>query len=70
VPWDEDKNQGVRGAAVTHLTDSSGGVASNTIAAIGGTYSQTEVRNAIASNAAKINAILTALEAAGILALD
>jgi hypothetical protein len=70
VPWDEDKNQAVRGDAIVHLTDSSGGTAANTIAAIGATYNQAEVRNAIASNAAKINAILTALEAAGILALD
>lgn len=44
--------------AVTELTDSSGGTAADTIAAIGGTYSQTEVRNAVASLAAKVNAIL------------
>lgn len=46
---------------ITTLTDSSGGTASNTIAAIGGTYSQTEVANAIASLAAKVNEILAAL---------
>ena len=46
------------GGLVTELTDSSGGTAADTIAAIGGTYSQTEVRNAVASLAAKINAIL------------
>lgn len=48
------------GAAVASLTDNSGGTAADTIAAIGGTYSQTEVRNAIASLAAKINEILAA----------
>lgn len=41
----------------TALTDNSGGTAADTIAAIGGTYSQSEVRNAVASLAAKINAI-------------
>lgn len=46
-----------RGAEVP-LTDSSGGTAADTIAAIGGSYSQTEVRNAIASLAAKINVII------------
>lgn len=44
--------------AIVALTDSSGGTAADTIAAIGGTYSQTEVRNAIASLAAKVNGIL------------
>lgn len=48
------------GAAVVSLTDNSAGTASDTIAAIGGTYSQTEVRNAIASLAAKINALIAA----------
>lgn len=45
---------------ITSLTDSSGGTASDTIAAIGATYVQAEVRNAVASLAAKINAILAA----------
>lgn len=48
------------GDAVTSLTDNSGGTAADTIAAIGATYSQTEVSNAIASLAAKINAIIDA----------
>lgn len=43
---------------VADLTDSSGGTASDTIAAIGATYDQAEVRNAVASLAAKVNAIL------------
>jgi hypothetical protein len=42
---------------ITGLTDNSGGTAADTIAAIGGTYVQAEVRNAVASLAAKINAI-------------
>lgn len=45
------------GGLFTALTDNSGGTAADTIAAIGGTYSQTEVRDAIASLAAKINTI-------------
>lgn len=44
--------------AAAVLTDNSGGTAADTIAAIGGTYSQTEVANAIASLAAKVNALL------------
>ena len=43
------------GTAITDLTDNSGGTASDTIPAIGGTYSQSEVANAIASLAAKVN---------------
>jgi len=46
--------------SLVNLTDNSGGTAANTIAAIGGTYSQSEVRNAIASLAAKINEIIDA----------
>lgn len=48
---------GSDGVAVADLTDNSGGTASGTIAVIGATYSQTEVANAIASLAAKINAL-------------
>ena len=51
----------------TALTDSTGGTASNTIAAItaGSTYAQadmTATKNALASLAAKVNEIITALE--------
>lgn len=49
-------------AALANLTDNSGGTASGTIAVVGATYSQTEVANAIASLAAKINAINAALK--------
>ena len=48
-------------AAIASLTDSSGGTASDTIAAIGGTYAQAEVQNAVASLAAKIEALTVAL---------
>lgn len=47
---------------LTELTDSSGGSVSDTIAAIGSTYAQAEVRNAVASLAAKINAIARMLK--------
>lgn len=50
------------GTAVPSLIDNSGGTASDTIAAIGATYSQAEVRNAIASLAAKVNALIAAQE--------
>lgn len=55
-------------AAITDLTDNSGGTASDTIAAIGATYSQAEVQNAIASLAAKVNELNAALQAAQITA--
>ncbi len=52
---------------ITSLTDSSGGTASDTIAAISATYVQAEVRNAFASQAAKINAILQEMRDARII---
>jgi hypothetical protein len=48
---------------IAELTDSSGGTASDTIAAIGATYDQAEVRNAVASLAAKVNYLLRRLGA-------
>lgn len=45
-------------ATAAALTDSSGGTASQTIAAIGATYSQAEVRNAVASLADEINKLI------------
>jgi len=49
-----------KGAAATAaaLTDSSSGTASQTIAAIGATYDQDEVRNAVASLADEINKLI------------
>lgn len=46
----------------TALTDNSGGTASDTIAAIGASYNQAEVRNAVASLAAKVNELRTLLD--------
>jgi hypothetical protein len=54
-------------AAVVHLTDSSGGTASDTLAAITGSYVEATIENTVASLAAKINAILSALEAHGLI---
>jgi len=59
---------GTQTAAIVDLTDSSGGTGSDTIAAIGATYSQTEVGNAIASLSDKITEINAALQAAQITA--
>lgn len=44
------------------ITDDSGGTAAGTIAAIGDSYNQNEVRNAVASLAAKINQIAALLK--------
>lgn len=45
-------------ATAATLTDSSSGSASGTIAAIGATYDQDEVRDAVASLAAQVNALI------------
>lgn len=58
---------GQKSAAIADLTDSSGGTASNTIAAIGASYDQAEVRNAVASLAAKVNLLIAACEKSGII---
>jgi len=52
--------------SLTSLTDNSGGTASDTIAVQTGTYTQSTQQNTIASLAAKINAIITALRNVGI----
>lgn len=57
---------GTQNSAITDLTDNSGGTAADTIAAIGAAYDQDEVRNAIASLAAKVNELNAALQAAQI----
>jgi len=46
------------GSEIAVLTDNSGGSASDTIAEITGTYNETVIQNAIASLAAKVNALL------------
>lgn len=57
-------------ANIVSLTDSSGGTASNTLAAItgGGANCENATKNAIASLAAKIEAINLVLEAHGLTA--
>jgi hypothetical protein len=52
--------------ALTAITDSSGGTASTTIAAIGATYDQDQVRNAVASLALAVNSILVHMKAVGV----
>lgn len=49
--------EGVTGV-ITALTDSSGGTASDTLAAVGASYSQTVMANAVASLAAKVNQLI------------
>lgn len=50
------------GGRITELTDSSGGTASNTLAAIAATYVQATIANEFASLADKVNAILRTLK--------
>lgn len=64
---DGSYNATIRQPGIVSLTDSSGGTASDTVAAIGASYSQTEVANAVASIIAKQEEIIAALQNAGIL---
>lgn len=58
-------------AKVTGLTDSSGGTASDTIAAAASTdYTKAEIANSIASLAKKINDVISALKTAGLMASE
>ena len=59
---------GTATTAIVDLTDNSGGTGSDTIAAIGATYDQAEVRNAVASLSDKITELNAALQAAQITA--
>ena len=61
-------SSGTATPAIVDLTDNSGGTGSDTIAVIGGTYSQSEVANAIASLSDKITELNAALQAAQITA--
>jgi hypothetical protein len=58
---------GQKSAAFVALTDSSGGTAGTTIAAIGATYTQAEVRNAVATLAAQIERLRLAIQRANII---
>lgn len=62
--------KGMSRTAITALTDSSGGTASDTLAAITGSYVEATIENTVASLAAKINAILNVLNGLNVLVLD
>jgi hypothetical protein len=68
--FDEDKGQWAAAAAITALTDSSGGTPGDTIVDVPATYTEATLANQLSSLAVKINAIRTALINAGILATD
>jgi hypothetical protein len=53
-------------SAIISITDNSGGTGTDTIAAIGATYNQAEVRNAVASLNDKLEEVLVLLKAVGI----
>lgn len=61
--FDADKGQWARGDAITSLTDNSGGTASDTIADL--SAEAAAVQNAVASLAAKVEAILDHLRDSG-----
>ncbi len=68
MPYDASANKWATSAAVTSLTDSSGGTPSDTIADVPAAYNEANNANAVASLAGKVNAILAALRAAGLIA--
>ena len=59
---------GTATTAIVDLTDNSSGTGTDTIAAIGATYDQDEVRNAVASLSDKITELNAALQAAQVTA--
>lgn len=59
VKFEATRAYGLTG--ITALTDSSGGTANNTVQAIGGSFSQSEIANNFADVTAKINEIIAAL---------
>lgn len=68
--FDEDTLTWVVANAITSLTDSSGGTASDTLADVPASYTEATLANQIASLAAKVNAILVVLRSANLIALD
>lgn len=62
MAFDAVRNQYAPAAGIVSLTDNSTGVASDTIAAI----IDAATKNAVASLAAKVNALIAACEAAGV----
>ena len=61
-------SSGAAPTAIVDLTDNSGGTGTDTIAVIGATYDQAEVRNAVASLSDKITELNAALQAAQVTA--
>jgi hypothetical protein len=59
---------GTQASAVADLTDNSGGTANDTIEAVSGSGADAAINNNFADLAAKVNALIAALEGAGILA--
>lgn len=57
-----------KAAVVVALTDSTTGTANDTVSDVGGAFNQATLNNNFADLAAKINAILTALKNAGLMA--
>lgn len=62
MAFSTSKNKYAPSAAITTVTDNSGGTASDTVAAI----ADTATKNAVASLTAKVNALIAAAQAAGI----
>jgi hypothetical protein len=65
--WTERMIGLVRRPDFSNLTDSTGGTAGSTLVAVGASYSQTEMRNNLASLAAEINRVKAAIREGGLL---
>jgi multidrug resistance efflux pump len=61
------KANGTQAGAIVNLTDSTTGTADNTVADVGGAFSQATLNNNFADIIAKVNGILTAIRNAGII---
>ena len=59
---------GSQQAAIADVTDSTGGTADGTLADVGATYTQATLNNNFADLAEKVNEILAALRAHGLIA--
>lgn len=59
---------GTQASAITNLTDSTTGTANDTLTDVGVAFAQATLNNNFADLAAKVNAILTAIRNAGIIA--
>jgi len=66
VTYAYGKKSQVQQAAITALTDNTGGTADNTLASVEASYTQATIRNNFADLGAKVNSIISALKAAGI----